>query len=1206
MIRTFIFFIISLPFAALAQVTITGRVINQADTKPVVNASVFLSNATIGDRTATDGAFTLRNIKPGKYDLVVSIVGFETYNQTITVGNNNIVLPDIAIFPKTIALTEVTVKYRADPNREKYLYMFRDEFLGTSELAKACKILNPKVLDLSFDDAAKTLTASTVDFLEIENDALGYKIKYLVTDFSLENNGINEKKIFYKGPVLFEEMKGTAGEERRWKKGRQEVYENSPMHFLRSALNNRLDEEGFRVQKVGSFDNPNRPPDSLINARIKFYKQAKITNTYLNDPLGDWIAKSKLPKKLQQTTTLHAKDFIKTTDQPDIYALVGDTSKLFVAYNKTHHFHIKSSVDYLYNRNNTENTLIKFNSPNAFFGSNGIIINPYSVVYYGVWGRNRVAELLPINYEPPQAADITDNILAENITAKLDTFSVHHITEKAYLHFDKPYYAAGDTIYFKAYLTQGENHSPSSLSGVLHVDLINTNNKIDQSIKLQLGNGVAWGDFALPDSLPKGNYRVRAYTRWMLNEGGSRYFYQNIPVGSALHDKTPESTTAHKSTVNDNPEIQFFPEGGNLIIGIRSKVAYKALNTNGLGIDVKGVVVDNENKEAGTFASQHLGMGYFYINPQEGKTYKARVSYSNGTQDVFDLPKPEAQGIILSVNNDSLSKATVKIQAGKATYLQNRNKNYTLVIYAGGEAATVNCKLDSPAVTLDILKRRLRSGIARLTLFSPTGEPLNERLLFIQNHDQLHLDVSSSKTSYAARGKTSIKLKAVNQAGETVNGHFSVSVTDEGKVPVEENTENTILTSLLLTSDLKGYVEQPNYYFSDTSISGRVNLDLLMLTQGYRRFEWKQLLSAGYPANAYPSEKGLEIAGVAKSIGGRPLANGTVSLISSTGGPVLSQQTDDKGTFRFSNLVFMDTTHFVLNAINANGKNNTQLVYIKDSLLVVPAYNSVLNIQDVNIGMRPYIENRKKQQAQTEKYGPPKGILLKEVKIREKKRDDNYRTANLNGPGHADQVIHRSEFRGGGLFSDQFNGILRGVSFGACPDGKMAFLTLNLSMATGMNGATPMVLIIDGAVIDQTRFNINNINVNSIETIEVLKDANAAIYGIGSTGGVLVITTRQGAGLEAKDIVSTGILPITSMGFYKAREFYAPKYDHDNPKRPDLRSTIYWDPEIITDKEGNASFEYYNADGKGSYRVVIEGIDEKGNLGRQVYRYKVE
>lgn len=239
-------------YCCLAQYTITGRVINQADTKPVTNASVFISNATIGDHTAADGSFKLGNIKPGTYQLVVSNIGFDIYTQSISITNQDINLQTVTIYPKLIGLAGVTIKAKAgaDPDRSRYLVLFDDEFLGKTDLAKECKILNPELLDFNYDGANNILTANSVDFLIIQNDALGYRLKYLLKNFTLNFAEDGSRTLGYLGSVLFEPMKGSPGEVRQWLQRRQEVYEGSQMHFLRSAMANGLVRDGFRVLRV--------------------------------------------------------------------------------------------------------------------------------------------------------------------------------------------------------------------------------------------------------------------------------------------------------------------------------------------------------------------------------------------------------------------------------------------------------------------------------------------------------------------------------------------------------------------------------------------------------------------------------------------------------------------------------------------------------------------------------------------------------------------------------------------------------------------------------------------------------------------------------------------------------------------------------------------------------------------------------------------
>lgn len=790
-----------------------------------------------------------------------------------------------------------------------------------------------------------------------------------------------------------------------------------------------------------------------------------------------------------------------------------------------------------------------------------------------------------------------------HITTRLKTFLSAYIPEKAYLQFDKPYYAAGDTIYFKAYVTQGERHQLSDISGVLHVDLINTENKIDQSIKLQLDSGVCSGDFALQDSLSAGNYRVIAYTQWMRNMGETSFFDRTIFVGSLKKEDVSKAlVNPPLQLVSNKADVQFFPEGGKLVTGIRTKVSFKAIGTNGLAINIKGVILDNDSREICNFASTHLGMGYFFLNPEKGKIYKAKLIFDDGSQDIVYLPKPEASGITLSVNNDSIPIASVRIEANAAYYQANQNKDFFLVIYSGGIAVTVTCKLDSSVIDLGITKRRLHTGVATITLFSPNEEPVCERLLFVQNFDQLSLHITADKTAYTKREKVKLLLTAKNPTNLAAAGHFSVSVIDETKLPEEEVSERTILTDLLLTSDLTGNVEQPNYYFSDTSENARNSLDVLMLTQGYRSFDWKRVLDTNYVPLAYKSEKGLEISGRLTNLSGKPIVNGTVMLMARDGGSLLSSVSNNKGLFRFSNLVFTDTTLFVLSAENSKGLNSTKLTYFTNNYKPEVFVNRQSGLQIGNDTSKSInLKNIKIDQSQLINNGQGKAVILKEVKIKAYKRDDQYKTQSLAGVGHADQVMHADEIeRIGGQLSTSLDGRLRGVGFS---NG-----TPYLRAPVG-NG--PMLVVIDGAEVNAGNgpvpFDINNIPSSQVETVEVLKYASTGIYGMDGANGVLIITSKQGGDIK-ENIASVGVLPIAPIGFYKSRKFYSPKYDYTNisSKQPDLRSTIYWKPEVKTDKDGNASSDYYNADATGVYKVVIEGIDNNGNIGRLVYSYKVK
>ncbi len=805
-----------------------------------------------------------------------------------------------------------------------------------------------------------------------------------------------------------------------------------------------------------------------------------------------------------------------------------------------------------------------------------------------------------------------DSIAAKKALKKLAGFYGSHIQEQAYLQFDKPYYAAGDTIYFKAYITIGDQYALSDMSRILYADLVGPDNQVKKSLTLGMVAGTAWGDFALADTLPKGNYRVRAYTRWMLNGQTGNYFDRVIPIGLAA-GKISEAMTGGQQTASQ-ADVQFMPEGGTLASDVKSKIAFKVVGNDGLGVNIKGEVVDNQNIQVCTFTSAHLGMGYFDLFPEEGKTYRAKITYPNGTKNTFALPTPDPKGISLAVDNDFAANAIIRVGAGKAFYAANKDKHFTVLIYSGGEVSTYICTLDARQIVFGVSKKKLHTGVATVTMFSALGEPLAERLIFVQHNDQLNLNISADKAVYAKRGKVNLKLNVKDKNAIGAIGQFSVSVTDENLIPVDENKENTILTDLLLTNDLKGYVEQPNYYFANVNDKTIRDLDLVMLTQGYRKFQWEKILKDNYPPITLQPEKSLEINGIAKSLNGKPLINGRVSLFQLAGGGIMNDTTADDGSFHFRNLAFMDSSRFMLKAMSAKSRTNTSITYV-NSPQPAPTMadtNLVYELADLNSPPQAYLENSRQRQEDLSKYGQLSGIVLKTVKI----NGQAYKSSNLGGAGYADQVITRDKFpNSGGVFSQQFNGRLMGVKFVGDEGNKNPYLMIprtlsrkNVPMLVVLDGVEEMSLPTDSTGVS-TGISLDGlVDVNDIETVEVLTSAATEnAYGMSGGSGVLVITTRRG---DDKDPLpsATGLLTIRPRGFYKAREFYSPKYDHATTgfQRKDLRSTIYWKPQLVTDKDGNASFDYYNADGTGSYRVVVEGMDYNGNLGRQVFHYKVE
>ncbi|QKJ29266.1 carboxypeptidase-like regulatory domain-containing protein [Mucilaginibacter mali] len=380
MLKNLIILFLLFPATVFAQSVITGSVLTKAG-NAVPDASVFLSNASVGSKTLENGAFTLNNVKYGQYDLVVSCIGFETYHETVLVNAEAIALPAIHLSPKITELKEVTIQY--DSNRDRHVKMFLDEFLGHSENAMQCKLLNPEILNLTFEKSTGKLTGSTDDFLVIENKALGYNIKYLLASFEWDPQ---RGYVSYTGSSVFEPMTGKSSDEKRWQKARIKAYRGSDMHFLRACIGQQVAEEGFTVYPVIRKPNPDRPADSLIRAKLQKFRPAGSTRILLmTDSLRYWSEKSRLPKyiDIMNNTPIKSADYIKLTQKKGIYAF---------GYPNLLRIHYKSTGN---------SSMVTFEKEYAYFDNNGIILTPHYVLIEGSWAFNRIAELLPVDYELP-------------------------------------------------------------------------------------------------------------------------------------------------------------------------------------------------------------------------------------------------------------------------------------------------------------------------------------------------------------------------------------------------------------------------------------------------------------------------------------------------------------------------------------------------------------------------------------------------------------------------------------------------------------------------------------------------------------------------------------------------------------------------------------------------------------------------------------
>lgn len=777
----------------------------------------------------------------------------------------------------------------------------------------------------------------------------------------------------------------------------------------------------------------------------------------------------------------------------------------------------------------------------------------------------------------------------------ISSFEKQPPTEKVYLHIDRSVYGFGDTIWYKAYAVIGHHHQLSALSGVLYVELIGTADTVITRQILPLKYGVAWSEIPLSPTLKQGDYRIRAYTRWMQNAGTEYFYNHKIRIGGAVLNNIEEKRAVQK------PDVQFFPEGGDLVNGLRSRIAIKVVNYKGAGEDVKGTIEDDEGNVITDFATQHLGMGVFAITPQIGKNYKAMIRVNGEAVYAIDLPKVKDEGVTLALNNSASDSIYVKVAANAKLLKAQQNSLFYLIGQSAGKVYyATQGTLNEPVFAAGVEKKRFPSGIVQFTLFGSDGEPLAERIAFIQNKDSLDLKINLGAKKFTTRQPIKIILDSRYDA-QPVAGAFSVAITNESTT--DGALESTIFDNLLLTSDLKGSIENPGYYFNNVNNQTRADLDVLMLTQGYRRFEWRQLLNDQAQTVAYQPETSLELEGKVQALSGKPVSNGKVTITATKDNFFEDTVTDINGNFKFTDLELSDSSKIILNARKDNKSKNVKITVLP------PHYAEILKTahtdtaftlfpeQMTGVMQKRYLDYQRAQKDEQFRNG----IRLKQVNIkgyRQPRPPEIIHSANLNGPGHADQIIMGNQLSNCASLSDCLLGKVLGVKF--AKDG---------TPVSSRSHGPQMVIIVDGNLMDGKL--LNDVNANDIYSIEVLRSgAYLAIYGSDASGGALVITMKHGGepGSEPTNFFFAGVSSFPFKGYYHARAFYSPKYAaiKNVAQSPDLRGTIYWNPNILTDKDGKATFEYFNNDTKGIYRVAIEGIDDNGNLGRLVYKYKVE
>ena len=775
--------------------------------------------------------------------------------------------------------------------------------------------------------------------------------------------------------------------------------------------------------------------------------------------------------------------------------------------------------------------------------------------------------------------------LIDKIVAQFDLYNTSFPHEKVYLHLDKPYYMAGETIWFKAYLVESASLLPDTVSIPLYVELIdNKKGKLIDKKILKLEGGSGYADFALPDTLNAGYYRIRAYTNWMLNFDESLIFSKDFKVFKS------NQTDALIKLNSQEIDFRFFPEGGNLVEGLESRLAYKAVDALGNGLDVTGIVLTEKGDTIINFESEHFGMGMFNFKPEVGEKYIAKVKYRNIFEKEIALPVAEREGFVIGVESVA-DREYIRLYVGHT--IENLSSPIAIIGQASGQvcyaAKTIPTK---KGLLMKIPKNKFPQGVVQFTVFDEKGVPRCERVVFLKKDKQLNISILSNKEKYSPREKVIIDINAKDENGKPIEGDFSVAVSDASQVLEMPNEEN-ILTYLQLSADVNGKIEQPAYYFSKNNVEAGHHLDILMMTQGWRRFKWADVLKTELPVPKFSLERGISLSGEISRQNGKPFEKPVnltfiFSLKDSTRlfGMGLAEK---NGSFTINNLNFIDSAKVIVQAIagqyNRSTKIHVNRTFSPKIQLVAIPYNAVAFEEKE---LADYLKRTKDALELEKLLRFNKSQMLKEVVVKAKRNEVETDSRVLYSSPSKSITIDQTMMGYMNVLD-----LLRGRLAGVQVSGSANDPTITIRGVSSLSGSSEPLFLLDGMRTDKSA--ILMISVADVEKVDILTGGEAGVYG-SATGVVSILTKRGNSSYDYTKEKAEGIEIVGMAGYYPTKEFYAPKYDEKIPEhiRPDFRSTIFWLPKIKTDANGKAQFTYFNSEAETKVNICLEGLTSKG------------
>ncbi|WP_207622346.1 hypothetical protein [Niastella koreensis] len=750
--------------------------------------------------------------------------------------------------------------------------------------------------------------------------------------------------------------------------------------------------------------------------------------------------------------------------------------------------------------------------------------------------------------------------------------------EKMYVHTDKNFYVAGELLWFKIYNVDGALYQPADLSKIAYVEILDKDNKPVMQAKVQLSRGKGNGSFFLPVSINSGNYKLRAYTNWMKNFSASCYFEKPLTIVNTL--KTLSAPIADTAT---NYQAAFFPEGGNLVKDLSSKVAFQVTDRYGKGIDCKGVLLSQNNDTLLRFQSFKFGMGHFMFTPNSTQPAKAVITLANGRTILQNLPAAYEQGYVMQVGEETTGTVKVTITSKSPIAQSAYLFAYTKQVMQVAERQNFN----NGVATFSIDKNKLPDGVSTITVFNDLQQPVCERLYFKKPQQVLSVAASSNAAQYGNRKRVALSVNT-QHANATTGSPANLSLAVYRIDSLQTIDPNSVLSYLWLTSELAGNIESPAYYFSTDNDEIKEATDNLLLVHGWRKFDWDRVFNDKQPTFEYVPEFDGHIISCQLKHNETAASNTSITdawlSIPGIQMQFYNSKVNDKGKVYFDVRDYYGQNEIVIQTDNLDTTAHVEVLNPfseKYSDVSLPAFSLATATQNAlneqSIGMQVLNTYEAGQLSRftipnidtTPFYGKPSNVY---------KLDDYVRFTTM------EEVLR------------EYVPEVAVRRFG----GQLHLKVFNYDVHD-FYPSDPLILL-DGVKVDNNiLLGYDPLKVNKLEVV-----TNEYVKGEFIYLGIVNFTTYHGD-MESLKLDSRAVI-LDYEGLQLKRNFYSPVYKTDqqaSSRLPDFRNLLYWEPDVQTDASGKANVEFYTSDVKGKYVAVLQGMDNAGYAGSYYFTFDV-